>query len=84
MVDLKDEIRKILVPTLNNDLGWGQATEKITALVKNSMSNDFHEALSLLLVAGPNPLLIDSESYWDRYNKLTDKYIPDEDNQNEG
>lgn len=40
---------------------------------------DFEEALELLQMAGPNRLLINEDEYWDRYNKLTDKYIPNED-----
>lgn len=40
---------------------------------------DLAEALSLLQNAGPNPLLIEADEYWDRYEKLTDKYLPNED-----
>lgn len=39
------------------------------------MIADLEEALSLLMVAGPNRLLINEDEYWERYEKLTDKYF---------
>ena len=39
---------------------------------------DFKKALKLLEVVGPNPLLIGSAEYWDRYYKLVDKYYEEE------
>lgn len=36
---------------------------------------DLMEALELLSSAGPNPLLIIPDDYWDRYEKLTEKYL---------
>lgn len=42
---------------------------------------DLMEALALLNVAGPNPLLINADEYWDRYHDLTEKYFPDEEEQ---
>lgn len=53
---------------------------KITA---NELMKDLEEALSLLQVAGPNPLLIESDEYFDRFNKLTDKYIKQDDEDEE-
>lgn len=44
---------------------------------------DFSEALNLLQMAGPNPLLVDSDEYWERYEKLTDKYLPPQEEDDE-
>lgn len=40
---------------------------------------DLQEALSLLQMAGPNPLIVTEDEYWTRCTKLLDKYFPDQD-----
>lgn len=42
------------------------------------LGRDLMEALELLSKAGPNPLLIDADTYWERYYALTEKYFPED------
>lgn len=44
----------------------------------DNLSEDFCEALNLLSVAGPNRLVIDESEYWERFQKLRDKYSDSE------
>lgn len=44
---------------------------------------DFNKALDLLQIAGPNPLLTDSDEYWDEFRKLMDKYRPQRDEEDD-
>ena len=55
--------------------------KSIAEIQKIIAAEDLHEALALLQVAGPNPLLIEGEEYWARYDKLTNKYYPPEDDE---
>lgn len=44
---------------------------------------DFNKALDLLQVAGPNPLVADSDEYWTEFQKLMDKYRPEQDEEDD-
>lgn len=45
----------------------------------DELKDDLREALELLKVCGPNPILINESEYWDRYNELMDKYYVQDD-----
>lgn len=57
--------------------------KEITKQDPEVIFKDFEEALELLALVGPNPLLIKSDDYWDRYYNLTDKYYPQEEEEDE-
>lgn len=44
---------------------------------------DLSEALELLNKAGPNPLLITEKEYWARYDRLMQKYFPEDSDAND-
>lgn len=53
-----------------------------TKVTVNELLSDFEEAMTLLLMAGPNPLMINEDEYYERLTKLRDKYKepdPDDD-----
>lgn len=49
----------------------------------SQQAKDLFEALTLLSKAGPNPLLISEAEYWERYEKLTDKYFEKDEEEDE-
>jgi hypothetical protein len=54
-------------------------------ITAEELVEDLKEALELLSSSGPNPLLIESDEFWERYQILTDKwdFIGQDDDQDE-